>query len=176
MTLMLLLALLTGASGWRDAGPDHAWSFPRDHHARHEYRNEWWYVTGHLAAADANEPTHGFQVTFFRLGIAPEMPSWDSDWAARDLVMAAINDRPFDVAATVARLTEMVDRRCLGPSTACIVQSKLGMTNGKPAFDLQAVCSAQRPVFFCTAVVREQMCFCRQPVMRCAGWAGPRWM
>lgn len=27
------------------------------------------------------------------------------------------------------------------PSTACIVQSKLGMTNGKPAFDLQAVCS-----------------------------------
>lgn len=27
------------------------------------------------------------------------------------------------------------------PSTACIVQSKLGMTNSKPAFDLQAVCS-----------------------------------
>ena len=27
------------------------------------------------------------------------------------------------------------------PSTACIVQSKLGMTNGSPAFDLQAVCS-----------------------------------
>ncbi|MHB1093707.1 beta-ketoacyl-ACP synthase III [Thiobacillus sp.] len=27
------------------------------------------------------------------------------------------------------------------PSTACIVQCKLGMTNGKPAFDLQAVCS-----------------------------------
>jgi 3-oxoacyl-[acyl-carrier-protein] synthase-3 len=27
------------------------------------------------------------------------------------------------------------------PSTACIVQSKLGMVNGKPAFDLQAVCS-----------------------------------
>ncbi len=27
------------------------------------------------------------------------------------------------------------------PSTACIVQSKLGITNGKPAFDVQAVCS-----------------------------------
>lgn len=27
------------------------------------------------------------------------------------------------------------------PSTACIVQSRLGMTNGRPAFDLQAVCS-----------------------------------
>jgi 3-oxoacyl-[acyl-carrier-protein] synthase-3 len=27
------------------------------------------------------------------------------------------------------------------PSTACIVQAKLGMTHGNPAFDLQAVCS-----------------------------------
>lgn len=27
------------------------------------------------------------------------------------------------------------------PSTACIVQAKLGISNGKPAFDLQAVCS-----------------------------------
>lgn len=27
------------------------------------------------------------------------------------------------------------------PSTACIVQSKLGVTNGCPAFDIQAVCS-----------------------------------
>ena len=43
--------------------------------------------------------------------------------SARDLVMAAINDRPFDVGAVVARLTDMVDRRCLGPSTACIVDA-----------------------------------------------------
>ncbi len=43
--------------------------------------------------------------------------------SARDLVMAAINDRPYDVAATIARLTEMVDRQCLGPSTACIVEA-----------------------------------------------------
>ncbi len=43
--------------------------------------------------------------------------------SARDLVMAAINDRPCDVAATVARLTQLVDRQCLGPSTACIVDA-----------------------------------------------------
>ena len=43
--------------------------------------------------------------------------------AARDLIMAAINDKPFDVAATVARLHEMVDTLCLGPSTACIVDA-----------------------------------------------------
>ncbi|MFZ3086548.1 MAG: cyanophycin synthetase [Methylotenera sp.] len=43
--------------------------------------------------------------------------------AARDLVMAAIEDRPFDVSATIAKLHEMVDSLCLGPSTACIVDA-----------------------------------------------------
>lgn len=43
--------------------------------------------------------------------------------AGRDLVMAAIENKPFDVAATVARLREMVDSLCLGPSTACIVDA-----------------------------------------------------
>jgi cyanophycin synthetase len=41
--------------------------------------------------------------------------------AARDLLMAAIEDTPFDVGGTVTRLHELADRRCLGPSTACIV-------------------------------------------------------
>ncbi|WP_137939072.1 cyanophycin synthetase [Chitinivorax sp. B] len=43
--------------------------------------------------------------------------------AGRDLVMAAIEDRPFDVAGTVAHLKEMVDAYHLGPSTACIVDA-----------------------------------------------------
>jgi cyanophycin synthetase len=43
--------------------------------------------------------------------------------AGRDLILAAIYDKPFDVAATVARLHEMVDSLCLGPSTACIVDA-----------------------------------------------------
>jgi cyanophycin synthetase len=43
--------------------------------------------------------------------------------AARDLVMAAIEDRPFDVPSTVARLREIADSYCLGPSTACIVNA-----------------------------------------------------
>ncbi|ARP85930.1 cyanophycin synthetase [Bordetella genomosp. 9] len=42
---------------------------------------------------------------------------------ARDLVMAAMEDRPFDVEATISRLRRMVDRHCLGPSTACIVDA-----------------------------------------------------
>ena len=43
--------------------------------------------------------------------------------SARDLVMAAINDQPFDIGTVLAKLTDLVDRRCLGPSTACIVDA-----------------------------------------------------
>ena len=43
--------------------------------------------------------------------------------AGRDLVMAAIENTPYDVAATVTQLREMVDSFCLGPSTACIVDA-----------------------------------------------------
>lgn len=37
------------------------------------------------------------------------------------LLMAAINDQSFDVAAAVARVRTVVDEQYLGPSTACIV-------------------------------------------------------
>jgi len=40
---------------------------------------------------------------------------------ARDLVMAAIEDRPFDVAACIEALRAKVDAHWLGPSTAAIV-------------------------------------------------------
>jgi cyanophycin synthetase len=43
--------------------------------------------------------------------------------AGRDLVMAAIRDEVFDVSAAVARLHDMVDSLCIGPSTACIVNA-----------------------------------------------------
>ncbi len=39
------------------------------------------------------------------------------------LIMAAINDMPFDLAAAVAALKELVDDHCLGPSTAHIVEA-----------------------------------------------------
>jgi len=43
--------------------------------------------------------------------------------AARDLVMAAIEGKPFDVAPVVESLRKMTDIYCLGPSTACIVDA-----------------------------------------------------
>ncbi|MFK0376353.1 cyanophycin synthetase [Pandoraea sp. NPDC090278] len=44
-------------------------------------------------------------------------------FAARDLVMAAIEDRSYDVEAAVEELRGLVDKHCLGPSTACIVDA-----------------------------------------------------
>ncbi|MFC4929820.1 cyanophycin synthetase [Massilia sp. GCM10023247] len=43
--------------------------------------------------------------------------------AGHRLLMAAINDEAFDMAGTVAHLTGLVDRYCLGPSTANIVDA-----------------------------------------------------
>jgi cyanophycin synthetase len=42
---------------------------------------------------------------------------------ARDLVMAAIEDRPFDIEDAIDELRDMVNSYCLGPSTACIVDA-----------------------------------------------------
>ncbi len=47
----------------------------------------------------------------------------ESFLAARELVMAAANNKPFDITATVDRLKKIADLRCLGPSTACIVDA-----------------------------------------------------
>ncbi|RTZ45402.1 cyanophycin synthetase [Candidimonas sp. SYP-B2681] len=44
-------------------------------------------------------------------------------YAARDLVMAAIQDRPYDVQAAIETLRELADDLRLGPSTACIVDA-----------------------------------------------------
>jgi len=41
--------------------------------------------------------------------------------AARELILAAIHDTPYDVAGTIAELTDLVDSVWVGPSTASIV-------------------------------------------------------
>jgi predicted secreted hydrolase len=87
-TCGLALVLCGGAleeKGWRQARDVRPFSFPNDHGAHPEYRIEWWYYTGNLAAADGQR--FGYQLTFFRIGVdsKPENPS---RWAVRDLYMA----------------------------------------------------------------------------------------
>ncbi len=63
-----------------------ALQFPRDHGAHLGARIEWWYLTGCLFRADG-EPSHGFQLTFFRhaTGLADTLPS---RFAPRQLLLA----------------------------------------------------------------------------------------
>ena len=69
-------------SEWRQARPDRALELPRDHASHPEYRIEWWYYTGNLAADDGRR--FGYQVTFFRVGVDAQ-PVNPSRWAVRDL-------------------------------------------------------------------------------------------
>ena len=58
--------------------------------------------------------------------------------AARDLVMAAIEDTPFDLTSTHQRLRELVQTHRLGPNTACIVDAATAKERGIPAIRLSA--------------------------------------
>lgn len=80
----------------RVTGPEPL-SFPADHAVHPGYRNEWWYFTGNLAAADGRR--FGFQFTLFRFAAepfdAPDSPfSADAVWMAH-LAVSDIDQRRF---------------------------------------------------------------------------------
>ncbi len=85
--------------------------FPRDHAAHPAYRTEWWYYTGQLrtqGADSSSDPAFGFELTFFRRGVARPDPPRRSAWALRDLYFAhfAITDlrgRRFLMAERTSR-------------------------------------------------------------------------
>ena len=58
--------------------------------------------------------------------------------AGRELVMAAIEDTPFTVTATVERLRDMAERKLLGPSTGCIVEAATSKARRIPAIRMLA--------------------------------------
>ena len=95
-SILVAMVILVSALGWateatwRRAEPGYTWSFPRDLAAHPPYKTEWWYITGYLASVDDpdSEPL-GFQLTFFRSGIAPaDSSQGQSAWQPEDLVMA----------------------------------------------------------------------------------------
>lgn len=84
--------------------------FPRDHGPHHEFRSEWWYLTGNL---DDEEGRHyGFQLTFFRFGLPPSIPERESAWVARDIYMGHF--ALTDVSARQMRSFERISRDALG--------------------------------------------------------------
>jgi predicted secreted hydrolase len=71
---------------WKQAIGPRQWSFPRDHGAHPDYRTEWWYFTGNLKDKDGKQ--YGYQLTFFRQGLAQEASQPDNPWSIRDVYLA----------------------------------------------------------------------------------------
>lgn len=67
-------------------------TFPKNHGEHPEYKTEWWYYTGNLI--DESGTPYGYQLTFFRSALTPEMVDRTSDWATNQIYMAhfAITD------------------------------------------------------------------------------------
>lgn len=61
--------------------------FPRDHGAHPQSALEWWYLTGLLGAESGGPPSHGFQLTFFRVRRA-EAQHQTGSFAPRQLLLA----------------------------------------------------------------------------------------
>jgi len=101
------------AAEFRQALPGYTFSFPRDHYAHEDFRTEWWYYTGHLRTKSGEE--YGYQVTFFRSGLA-EARNSPSRWAAKNLYLAhfAVSDIP----GKSFRYFERVNRAGLGQAGA----------------------------------------------------------
>ncbi len=69
----------------RATGP-RSFRFPEDHGPHPEFRSEWWYYTGNVAAADGRR--FAFQLTFFRFALSPRATVRTSAWASNQVYMA----------------------------------------------------------------------------------------
>lgn len=106
-TSLLLAAAATASAsdpGWAPALPGWQYEFPRDHHAHPDFKTEWWYFTGNLAAEDGRD--FGFQLTFFRQGVRRGPAA--TRFAVDDIKLAHfavtdIGDRRFRCAQRVSR-------------------------------------------------------------------------
>ncbi|HET8580091.1 MAG TPA: lipocalin-like domain-containing protein, partial [Nitrospiraceae bacterium] len=80
-------------AGFRQASPGYHYRFPLDHGSHDEFRTEWWYYTGNLSTESGRR--FGYQLTFFRRGLAQEqIRANPSRWAIRHLYLAhfAVSD------------------------------------------------------------------------------------
>lgn len=109
----------TATTGFRRASPGYAYAFPRDHGTHDEFRTEWWYYTGHLTTSTGRR--FGFELTFFRRGLAPDDASADapakgSAWAVHQLYLA--HAAVTDVDGRRFLYEEKVSRAGLGKAGA----------------------------------------------------------
>jgi len=87
--------------------------FPRDHGAHPTFAHEWWYLTGHLAAPSGER--FGFELTFFRVGLARAAPTAAADashWRAQQMYVAHF--AVTDIDRGQFRFQERYAREALG--------------------------------------------------------------
>ena len=85
-TVAVREALADDRAGFARAMTPRPFNFPADHGPHPDFRTEWWYYTGNLQTADRRHI--GFQLTFFRVALAPTEQPRASAWATRQLYFA----------------------------------------------------------------------------------------
>jgi predicted secreted hydrolase len=61
-------------------------TFPPDHGPHNPYRSEWWYFTGNLKNPQGRK--FGYELTFFRFALKPEILESKSAWRSNQMYMA----------------------------------------------------------------------------------------
>ncbi|HEX3130170.1 MAG TPA: lipocalin-like domain-containing protein [Thermoanaerobaculia bacterium] len=96
--------------GYAKAFEPRLFHFPQDHGPHPDFRTEWWYYTGNLATRQGRQ--FGFQLTFFRSALAPQMAPRSSEWASRQAYLAHFTIT--DVEAQRFHFFERWNRGALG--------------------------------------------------------------
>ena len=151
-----------GTPAYAQAVTPHPLEFPRDQGPHPDFRQEWWYLTGNLDAADGER--FGFELTIFRFALAPhpvEPPAVGSSadtasspWRTRQIFLGHF--AVTDVARNSFRFTTRLARGALGlagaqanPFRVWIGNWQIGQsaaqeptaidsTRGHPVWNLQA--------------------------------------
>jgi predicted secreted hydrolase len=99
------LAASDDADGFRRAGEPRPFVFPADHRPHPGFRTEWWYFTGNLLDESANH--FGFELTLFRIALAPSAPATDSAFASNEVWMGhlAVTDTEREIFQAAERLS-----------------------------------------------------------------------
>jgi predicted secreted hydrolase len=100
------------AAGFAQVTAPRTFSFPADEGPHPEFRQEWWYTTGNLEAA--NGERFGFELTFFRYALEPPtaVSAGISAWHAREIYLAHF--AVTDAAAGRFRYAQKFSRAALG--------------------------------------------------------------
>ena len=130
---MLSLAprLWGGGPEYREALPGYRFEFPRDHFNHPDFRNEWWYYTGNLRAADGHR--YGFELVFFRQGQRRGPSANASAWRIDDLFLAHL--ALTDIDARSFRYFERLNRAGPGMAGASFEERRIWNGNWESRWD-----------------------------------------